>query len=1272
MRKWIVVIVSLLIPSLWSGVMAQKGNTEANGFDEWSDVDIFEQNKLYPRVNVVGYAYENDIEKLAYKDSPYYISLAGKWYFDLQSNVSDRPNMEMKKLDCKGWKQISVPSTGWTQNGASVKAPDIKNVLDIPDKGNPIATYYREFYVNDDWKGYEAFLQMQAKSAYYIWINKEYVGYSEDSRALSEFNITEHLHYNRVNTIAIQVVGTSDGSLLENLYARNFNGLTHDVAIVLKPEVNVSDYKISTKYYPESGAGDFKVQVSVANKYSKGLYYVEVELWTPQGKVLDKMAKWVAFDKRSEMDVVLQRDFAKIMSWSAESPNLYTMVIRLRDKNMDLVEVTGTRFGFRSISLEDGEFRVNGTPVKLRGVAYANYDVASGCTPTVEQMKKDLQLMKRYNVNAIRTSVYSPADEEFYALCDEYGFYVVCDANIQPYSTQKKAVATDGDYENLFVSRVQNMYEPLKNSTSIVMWSLGSGKDNGVCMERAYAILKQKDKNRPVIFAGANYSENTDIVAVGETDPEVLKTHAVKKQSRPILLYSFGSVKGNNFGGMESMWRLVSDNSRFLGGFVEWWNPVIYCNPQSGEDERHPGFVSDKKQIPCLSELGNMYRPIDVRLVKVAPDACEFLVSSVSGAGTLENYILEYNMFSNLKPRIVGGDVELALAPGESKTIKLKMPVLDLYIGEEVFVRFNIKQRSKTAAVPQGSVLASVEMPLPQKAVSKVPLAVGGEITLNENARVVSILGSRFSLDFDLNTADIISYKYDGTEMLSSSPRLSFSRAATDNDREDRNGLRAWMHLTDQSLSREVAAVNYRKTLDGAVVFDVMVRYKDLSGSTMFDVKQTVAVLSTADVLVETEVIAANSIKTLPRVGYSMSVPTSLDTVRWFGLENESYIDRRSHGSIGTHSKYVPHFSYEYDRPQESGNRADVRWLSLDGGGVGLFVDMVDTVFNFSVGPYTDEQLSSGRLSKNNFNVLHADFKMAGVGSSTAGYAITDHALIKDKRFSFVLHLRAFDVNDNAPEDFRRIAYPKVESGVLPMPEMAKSRDRFNGPMDITLSSQVSSAEIRYTLDGTEPSESSLLYRGPFTITSSTIVNARAYKSGYTPSFVAHRQFGYDYVVSSTFAHKPNTPYNHHQESALFDGDYGDVNDLSQGWLGFSSSDLSVVLELSKEINLETVELRFAHVPDAWAFAPTNVDVYVSADGLSYSQAFPAKITYDPTSETMNSSQLISLQVLVEQDGVRYVKVVAKNMGKIPAWHKAKGLRSWLMTDEIKLNEVIK
>lgn len=1211
-------VVFLCMLCVVASVQAQrKKSSEPIAEPAWLNVEAASENTVYPRVNVVPYANENGIEKWQYEQSPFYISL-------------------------------DEGMTRQTTGHATVLHNDA-----LPKDGGAQSIYKREFYAARDWKNYDIFLHVRASATYEVFVNGTRVGFSQDSRLYSEFNVTPFVKNDAKNTLEIRTYGTSAASLLEMNAAQDEGGLKGSVYITLKNPVSVQDYTLATDYTPASRAARFNMSLQVTNPKKKGQYYIEVELWNPKGKTYEKMGKWTVFDKKNKNTVTIDREFMGVEPWSAETPNLYTAVIRLRDKDMNVLETVGTRFGFRSVAMSDGVLKVNGQSVKLRGMTY------SAGMADKERMSNDLRTMKQHNVNAIRTAFNSPADECFYELCDEYGFYVLCDANLMPLSDKNKAVATDPDYEELFAWRMENMYEQLKNHTSIVAWSLGRGQDNGVCMEAAYRTLRQKDMTRPVVFGGAMYGDNTDIIALSATGIDDLKAYAAKKSTRPLVLMSYGSAQGNNFGGMEPLWKTIRGNRSLQGGFFSNWSPVTYYDQATGTSATLPGMCkADGTPKPYLSELRNLYRPFDVKLVRISQDAAEFAVSNLLDFLTLNDYTLDYTIFTNLKPRIIEGEVSVDLKPGETKNFKLKVPQLTLYAGEELWIRFTARQRMDSPAVPARTELGSMECPLPMKEVRREPQPEYSKTELHADTAngVLHMYNENIDVRYQMQTAEIVSYSHNGKELLQGSPSLSFWREATDNDLEDRNGSRQWQHLNPAAMHRNVIATNYRQLDASTVAVDAMMRYADQQGALLFDVKQSLVLTSSGDVLMDNEVVASENVHALPRVGLTVPLSAAFDTVQWMGLDKETYRDRRQGGKMGTYSQAIAAMTFLYERSQEAGNRADVRWMAVTQPDEGLFIDLLDTLFNISF---------DGHL-------LHVDYRQGAIGSATAGIPIAEEDLITGKKHHFRVHLRAYDPTDYAPQDFRRVLYPEVKSTVLPMPVISKDRDRFDAPMLITLSSETPKAELHYTLDGTVPTQSSPLYKKPFSIDASTVVKARAFLKGSTPSFTATQRYNYDYITSATFVNSASTPYNFNQETILFDAETGDVNDLSRGWLGFSGKDLDVTLTLGKAISLQDVEMHFAHAPNAWAFAPMQVLVSVSSDGKNFTEPIAAKIKYDPSNEAMNNAQQVTIRVDVEQANVRYVRVVARALEKIPSWHKAKGLKPWVLVDEITLNETIK
>lgn len=1259
------IILALLL--LAQGAFAQSGkDVRETDATEWTDHDVFAVGRLSARSNVVPYNDANAIEKLNYEESPFYVSLNGTWKMNLDKGVNSLAvGRECKPFAVDGWKSVVVPDWQWEKNGKPLAMPQVSNANEIPSSSNYVASYSKEFNATKAWSDYNAVLRMQARSAFYVWVNNKFVGYAEDSRSMSEFDITKYLKLGKTNTLVVQVVGVSDGSMLEMNQPRTSNGIVGDVAIVLEPKVHVLDYQLKHDYDHLSGIGAFELDMTLANDAAKGKYYVETEVWDPAGKEIEKMGKWVVFDKRTEVKTKMSRDILSAMPWTSETPNRYTVVVRVRDEKLNVIETTGTRFGFNRVKMEDGVLTVNGKEVTLRGVVYNNY-TKDGSALSREQVKADLALMKQHNVNAIRTRICSPAADYLYELCDELGLYVMCDANLSAFSGQSKAVVSDMGFSEMFIDRVTRMYDHYKNYTSIVAWSLGDGSGNGICMENAYKALSARDKLRPVVYAGAEFSSNTDIIALRSTDVDVMRQCLAKQSTRPMMLIGYQGTYGNGFGGLDPMWNLVRQNRRMIGGFLQNWNDTRCYDVVEGKDCVESGLVRfDGAVSPVLAELKEMYRELGVSIVNVSPDHYEFNITNYANFSKLSDYRVDYAIYSNFKPRIIEGDVRMSLEPGESKNFKLKVPKMTLYAGEDLFIKFTIKQRNDSKVIAKGTELGHVIFPLPMHSKARQPMPDYEKRPLSivvdeSNPASITVVGadSSFLVHYNTETASLDGYVYHGKQLLNAPVEMNFARQATDNDMLDKNANRLWQSFG--KMRKEVVAANYHMLDNYNVGIDVMVKYADPSGATLMDVKQTIQVLHSGDVIFNNEVVASELVKGLPRVGMKLSVNPLFDTVEWYGMDNETYVDRKASGLMGIHAKPLAEMGFDYGHGQENGNRTSVGWNALRNANEGLFFDMLDTLYCFNV------------QSTREGAAVCVDYLTAGIGNAVSGSPIDDKYLIKNKKFAFKVHLTPYKCVDNDARDFSMVAYPEAQSGVLPMPVITKNRERFDAPMQVTMRVDAPKAEIRYTLDGSVPSETSPLYKSPVTINSSTIVKARTFKKGATTSFTTTQVYNYDYISNITYQKKPNTPYNHKAETALFDGEVGSVNDLSRGWIGFSGVDFSAVMELGKTIELDQVVLRFAHVPETWVFAPKEVEVYTSADGVNFDHRYNAVIPYDPSAEEMNSTQLQTVKVNVGQSGVRFVKIVAKNIGKTPKWHKAKGLPAWIMIDEVQLNEVIK
>lgn len=1047
--------------------------------------------RLSARANVEAYEDEAGIVKSAYRDSPYFMELTGRW--------------NQKQTDSS-------------------------------------TIYSREVEVEKFWKDYQVSFNVRCGYACRVMLNGKFVGYGGDSRHWNEFALNDFLKYGKKNTLSVETLNHPREALLES--GDQMVGLNGEPYLLFKGDPNVADLTLTADYDPLTKSGTLTIDAGIFNSKKKGKYYLEVEVWDPQGHTFDRMGRWVVFNKTDNMQVDLSRSWNGVNPWTAETPNLYTAVVHLRNEDMEEEELVGARFGFRRVEVKDGLLLLNGKPLTLKGVTYGLKHTEGFAGR--ERIKQDLQAMKKNNINAVRTSRYSPMDPYFYQLCDEMGIYVVCDANLLPASTQQHAVATDKDFIPMFVRRVENLYGKFKNHTSIVAWSLGESRDNGICMGAAYKRLKELDKSRPVIFAGAEHSENTDVIALMSPTVQTLRQSLEKTGDRPYIMLA--SVSDGNFSTLDEIWSLVENRRNLQGGFVDQW-PLSRVK---------------------LIDLRFLYGPLDVHLSKTTIDDAEFTVYNQNDFSDFSKYILDYNIFTNLRRSITSGDLPVAVDGGSVESVKLRIPPVDLQPGEEMFVLFQLELRGMN-----NSVVDEVVIPLPGNSLPRRPFVNKGTLVVDS-----------------CNVDDI-------------APSLQFA------------GHMDW--------EPEVVAMSRRAADSGTVCVDAMLQYK-LAGRPMCDARVTYTFFGTGDVVVDYTVSPTDAFRgnLAPQVVVSLPRREG-DYLKWFGLLRETFFSNRGMGFPGVYNELIDKL--------DGTTLQQVRWCVDLRGPDSLYLTLIGSPFTVNV--------------KGNRLTLSPSL---------------------DSR-SFRLHMRGYS-QGQSPEDFYAVEMPIVKSGVVDPPSIKAAEARFSQPLTVSIESQTQ-GDIRYTLDGSEPSEASMLYTGPITLTTTTVVKARAYGKDGNPSFTATRKFNYDYIVRTTFSQKPNTPFNVGTDTLLFDGERSSVDDLQQGWLGFSGSGVTTTVELSKSIDIEFITLRYAHSPELWAFAPKQVSILLSHDGSAYTDTVHVDMPFNPATVDANSPQVVELKVPVGKKEIGFLKIVAQSIGTVPSWHRAKGLKPWLLMDEIVVSEVI-
>lgn len=1048
-----------------------------------------ESARIAPRSTVIPYDDEASIMKLAYRDSPYYLELTGSW---------------------------------------SQKQTDSSIV------------YTRQIDADKVWREYRVTLNVRCGHACCIYLNRQAIGYGDDSRHWNEFDLTDYLKYGKENTLSIEALKHPLGAQLERDDLQV--GLNGDPFLLFKSDPSLSDFSLTADYDAVSGSGTLAVDATVFNSRKKGKYYLEVELWDPRGHTFDRMGRWVVFDKKREASVDLSRSWNNVQSWSAETPALYTAVLRLRNEAMEEEEVIGARFGFRRVEIKDGLLQLNGKPITLKGVTYG-LEHTEGYSAR-QRIRQDLLSMKYNNVNAVRTAPYSPQDPFFYQLCDSIGFYVVCDANLLPTSTQRLAVATDKDYIPLFEQRVENLYGKYKNQTSIIAWSLGDTRDNGICMAAAYKRLKALEKNRPVIFSGADFSATTDIIALANPTVQQLRQTLSKTSDRPFLIIGTGVDE------YDDLWRQVETSRALQGAFLVSFHQL---------------------SSTVLRDLKSLYSPFDVHLVKTTIDDAEFTIYNRNDFSDFSQYILDYTIFTNLRPNISAGDLPVAINGGGVDNAKLRIPPVSLQPGEELFIRFDLSRRKKTkTVVTDMRELGTVVFPLPYQ----------------EQPKSAFINGNQLASD-----------------SVANAPRMQFQ------------GHHDW--------TSQIVAETRRKPYGGSACIDVMRRYMTPAGSIMCDVRETFTIFASGDMIVDYTINPTDLVHGSLIPEFVVDLDASTDTLRWFGQDREALFAYRNAAVVGVN---------ESPRSKLNGAKLrDLRWCATESRDAGHYVELLNEHFTL--------HLQEGQL------------------------VLTPN----DNTLNHRLHLRDYE-RSQSPSDFYWIDYPVVSTGILEPPVITSAEVRFASPLTVEITSP-SQGQIRYTLDGSEPTGDSPLYTSPFQLTTTTVVKARVYADGMPPSFTTTRKFNYDYIVRTDFSRKPNTPFNVGADTLLFDGEQGTVDDLTQGWLGFSGAAVSTTVQLSKPVDVENITLRFAHVPDSWAFAPRSLSVILSTDGVNYTDTLMVTMPFDPASKDNDVTQVVEISIPVGRQAVASFKINPSTLTNLPAWHRAKGLKPWLLMDEIVVGE---
>lgn len=998
---------------------------------DWENPAVVAINKEPPHATL--FPFENRELALANdrSGSSLFRLLNGNWRFHWVRSPAERPlDFHGEDFDDSGWDLIPVPSN-WELEGYGVPIylnhpyEFEKNPPLIHHDYNPVGSYRTEFQLPAEWEGREIFIHFGAvKSAMYLWINGEKVGYSQGSKLPAEFDITAYVRTG-TNTLALEVYRWSDGSYLECQDFWRISGIERDVFLWSAPKVHIRDFFVKAGLDEDFTDGRLGVDVDVINygPSTESSVTVGMELLDPEtGRAVAR--HWVDVNTPAmgqETSAGVDVELGPVRRWTAETPNLYTLLLTLTDRAGDTLEVLRQRVGFRTVEVRDGLLRVNGVPITIKGVNRHEHDPHAGHVVTEASMLEDIRLMKAANMNAVRTSHY-PNDPRWYELADEHGLYVVDEANIESHGMgyhPDTTLANNPDWELAHVDRIQRMVERDKNHPSIIIWSMGNEAGNGVNLYRAYDWMKGRDNTRPVQYERSLTEANTDLYVPMYARFDRLEEWALSDPDRPLIMCEYAHAMGNSVGNFTDYWDIIHRYPSLQGGFIwDWVDQGLAKVTEAGDsiwayggDFGPPGTPSDGNFLinglvqpdrdpnPHYYEVQRVYQWIGVE--PLDPVRGHLRVRNDYDFRALEGVVLGWSVLEDGRSLQGGRFVVPRLEAGSSTEVQLPVSPFSVVVGAEYHLDLEFLQiQSGRELSPE---LARHQIPLPTGG-ERYPDDISGlpEVQVETSVSEIVVFGPEFRVVFSSATGRITSYSFRDEALIQKGPWPNFWRAPTDNDYGGRwqRRLEVWRQagpgiLMDRVDANRISPQAVQIRARGSLPTGDGARYEMIS-----------TVLGNGDVMVEGSMFAGReSLPRLPRFGMRFELPREFDSLQWFGEGPwESYWDRKAGTRVGSWQQSVRSAFHPYVRPQETGNKTDVRWMVLrrEPDGLGLLVlaeggvsesEVENPFLSMSALHFTQEDLDdgpakdqrhSGELRERDLVAVNVDYRQMGVGGITS------------------------------------------------------------------------------------------------------------------------------------------------------------------------------------------------------------------------------------------------------------------------------------------------
>ena len=995
----------------------------------------------------IRYAFGAEREK-----SPFYQSLNGQWKYHFSKTQLERvAGFEAVAYDDAQWTTIPVPSNVEIEGHGiplytNIKYPWGKPTPPIVDPANPynsVSAYRHTFTVPKDWNGKNIFLSFDGvNSFFYLWINGQKVGFSKDSRTVAEFDITPFVKPG-ANTIAVEVFRWSDGSYLEDQDFWRLSGIFRDVYIWCAPATRLRDFQVKTPLDATYTDAELKVDLDLVNGKDATL---ECLLEDAQGQAVAEVRVKAESDKAT-----ISTPVKNPLKWSAEQPNLYRLLITLKDKTGAVLQVVPCRIGFRSVELKDGNLLVNGQRIFIKGVNRHEQDAANGQTMNLAMMVKDIQLMKQHNINTVRTCHY-PNVPAWYELCDEYGLYLYDEANIECHGAQ--FLTKDTAWLPAYMDRTMRMVERDKNHPAIIIWSVGNENGWGSNLETTARWMKQRDPSRLIHSCEAGGRPETDIIAPMYPNPSSLAKHASEKRDRPYIMCEYAHAMGNSTGDLWSYWKEIYTKPYLQGGCIwDWVDQGLYQparenrsrqfeKPKANEKvfQAYGGdfFYTDKNGKPmhdvkgphegipsddnfCCNGLVSADRTPHPGILEVKKVYQDIQLSAENPAeGTIQ--VKNGFFFKTLNENIVGtwevkangsvlqkGSFDVpSLAPCAEGSVKIPFKKIQAEPGVEYWLSVSFKLAKDASWATAGHEVAWEQFALAKGAIV-APKQPTGSVTVQQNGKTIHVKGPAFTAT--LEGGLLAALTYNGVALIQEAMRPDFWRAPIDNDRGF-NVVKSygdWKTIGSEWTPEKVTVVE-QSAKQVKVVAEGKLPKVDAPYSL------TYLFSPNGEIAITANYTGVEKKQWPTRFGLQMLMPEGFETITWNGCGPQETYSDRCDARIDIYDGQIDEQYFDYSEPSESGNKVNVRWTAIaNAKGKGVLAIADKNLLSVKAIRHTTEDLQSHKhafqMPQRKTTTLNLDLVQMGIGGDDSWGAKPHKGfqLLSDKNYSYTVRLQPYD-----------------------------------------------------------------------------------------------------------------------------------------------------------------------------------------------------------------------------------------------------------------------